>query len=138
MPWTKEEKIFCVTTYLETKSFKTVQAKYRRKFNFNNYPQKSQIYRWTHKFQATGSVNNLNKKSATPRSGRKLTARCPDNVNAVRDSVARSPKLCSLASSVPAAQRWSFGTCALITLSFKPETSNLQFFYCYRICFQEM
>ena len=23
MPWTREEKIFCVTTYLETKSFKT-------------------------------------------------------------------------------------------------------------------
>ena len=92
MPWTKEEKIFCVTTDLETKSFKTVQAKYRRKFNFNNYPQKSQIYRWTHKFQATGSVHNLNKKSATPRSGRKLTARCPDNVNAVRDSVAMCPK----------------------------------------------
>ena len=44
MPWTKEENIFCVTTYLETKSFKTVQAKFRRKFNFNNYPQKSPIY----------------------------------------------------------------------------------------------
>ena len=35
----------CVTTYLETKSFKTVQAKFRRKFNFNTYPQKCQIYR---------------------------------------------------------------------------------------------
>ena len=69
-----------------------VQAKYRRKFNFNNYLQKSQIYRWTRKFEATGSVNNLNKESATPRCGRKLTGRCPDNVNAVRDSVARSLK----------------------------------------------
>ena len=127
MPWTKEEKIFCVTTYLETKSFKTVEAKYRRKFNLNNYPQKSQIYRWTHKFQATGSVNNLNKKSVTPRPGRKLTARCPYNVNAVRDSVARSPKKSIRRRSVPAAQRWSFGTCALIKLSFKLETSNLQF-----------
>ena len=34
----------------------------------------------------------------------------------------------SEASSVPAAQRWSFGTCALIKLSFKLETSNLQGF----------
>ena len=85
-----------------------------------------------------GIVNNLNKKSATPRSGRKLTARCPDDVNAVRDSVSRSPKKLSFASSVPAVQRWSFGTCALIKLSFKLETLNLQFFYCYRICFQEM
>ena len=87
-----------------------------------------QIYCWTHKFQATGSVNNLNKKSAAPRSGRKLTVRRPDNVNAVRDSVARSPKKLSFASSVPEAQRWSFGTCALLKLSFKLETSNLQFF----------
>ena len=92
MPWTKEEKIFCVTTYLQTKSFKTVQAKFRQKFNFNNYPQKSQIYRWAHKFQATGSVNNLNKKAETSTYGRKLTARTPDNVNAVRDSVGRCPK----------------------------------------------
>ena len=28
MPWTREEKIFCVITYLETKSFKTVKAKF--------------------------------------------------------------------------------------------------------------
>ncbi|KAK7112966.1 hypothetical protein V1264_012336 [Littorina saxatilis] len=92
MPWTKEQKVFCVTTYLETKSFKTVQAKYRRKFHINNYPQKSQIYRWVHKFKATGSVNNINKKAETPKSGRKLTVRSPDSVNAVRDSVGRSPK----------------------------------------------
>ena len=59
MPWTREKKIFCVTTNLETKLFKTVLAKYLKKFNFNNYPEKSQIYHWVHKFQATGSVNNL-------------------------------------------------------------------------------
>ena len=68
-----------------------MQAKFRRKFNLNNYPQISQIYGWVHKFQATGSVNNLNKKAENPRSGRKLTARSSDNVNdAVRDSVRRS------------------------------------------------
>lgn len=92
MSWTKEERIFCVTSYLERKSFKTVQAKYHRKFNFNNYPQKSQICRWAHKFQATVSVDNLDKKSEAPRSSRKPTVRSADNVNAVRDSVARSPK----------------------------------------------
>ena len=81
MPWTKKEKIFCIT-YLETKLFKTVQAKFHRKFNFNNYSQKSQIYCWVHKFQATVSVKN---KAENHRSGRKLTARCPDNVDAVRD-----------------------------------------------------
>ena len=33
MPWTREEKYFAVTTDLETKSFKTVQAKFCSKFN---------------------------------------------------------------------------------------------------------
>ena len=92
MPWTREEKIFCVTTYLETKLSKTVQAKFCRKFNFNNYPPKSQIYHWVHKLQATGSVNNLNKKARNPRCYRKLTVRCPDNVDVVRDSFRRSSK----------------------------------------------
>ena len=77
-------------TYLETKSFKTMQAKFRRIFNFNNYPQKSQIFRWVQKFQAPGSVNNL--KAVNPKSGRKLIARCPKNVDTVRDSVGRSPE----------------------------------------------
>ena len=34
----KRGKIFCITTYLETKSFKTLQAKGSWKINFNNYP----------------------------------------------------------------------------------------------------
>ena len=94
MPWTREEKIFCVITYLETKSFKTGQVIFRRKFNLTNIPPptKSQIYRWVHKFQATGSVNNLSKMAENHRSGRKLPARCPDNVDTARDSVGRSPK----------------------------------------------
>ena len=85
----KREQIFYVSTYLETKSFKTVQTKCHRKFNFNNYLQKSQIYRWSHKFQAKGSVNNCNMKADNPTSDRKLTERCPDYM---RDSFGRSPK----------------------------------------------
>ena len=92
MPWTREEKICCVITYLEIKSFKTVQAKFRRKFNFNNYLRKSQIYCRAHKFQAIGSVDSLSKKEENPRSGRKFNSKCPDNVDAVRDSVGRRPK----------------------------------------------
>ena len=88
----KRGKIFCVSTHLETKSFKTVPAKFCGKFNFNNYPQRSQIYRWIYKFQATGSVNNLNKKAENPISGRELTASCPNNVDSVRDSVGKSSK----------------------------------------------
>ena len=77
MPWTRERKIFSVTTYLETKSFETLQAIFHRKFNFNNYPQKNQIHCWVHKFQVMGPVKKLKKKEENPRSGRKLT-RCPD------------------------------------------------------------
>ena len=58
--------IFGVTTYSETKSFKTVQAKFRSKFNFDNYPQKSQIYPWIHNFQDTGTLKSLNKKTEIP------------------------------------------------------------------------
>ena len=71
---------------------KLCKQNFSRKINLNNYPQKSQMYHCVHKFQATGSVNNLNKKTENPISGRTLTARYPDNVDAVRDSVGRSPK----------------------------------------------
>ena len=52
MPWTREKKIFYKTN-LATTIFKTVPTKFPREFNFNNYPLKSQIYRWVHKSQAT-------------------------------------------------------------------------------------
>ena len=91
MPWIRGENI-CLTTYVETKSFKTVSGKFRRKFNFNSYPLKSQIYCWVLKFQSNGSVDNLYQKAENLRSSRKLTARCPDNMDAVRDSVGKSPK----------------------------------------------
>ena len=71
---------------------KIIQTKCHRKCNFKDYPQKSQIYHWGHKFQATGSLNNLKKKAENLRFGRNLTARNPDNVDAVRDSIRRSPK----------------------------------------------
>ena len=67
---------------METKSFKTVQVKFLRKFNFNNYPQKSQIYHWVHKFKATGPANNFSKKAENFKSGRRLTVRYLDNVQA--------------------------------------------------------
>ena len=80
MPWTREEKIFCIPIFWRENHLKLCKAKFRRKFNFNSYPQ---IYRWVNKFQAIGSVNNLNKKAKNLRSGRKLNARCLDNVDAV-------------------------------------------------------
>ena len=86
MPWTREEKYFVSQLIWEPNHSKLSKQNFCRKSNFNNNLQKSEIYRW---FQATGSVN---KKAENPRSDRKLTARCPNNMDAVRGSVWRSPK----------------------------------------------
>ena len=47
---------------------------------------------WPGSIYYIGSVNNPNKKAENPRYGSKLTARCSDNVDAVRDSVGKSLK----------------------------------------------
>ena len=76
--------MFCVTLYLESKSYKTAQAKFRQKFSFNTFPVKSAIHQWFSKFEATGTVLRINKKAAAPTSGRKMTAMTPGNIEAVR------------------------------------------------------
>ena len=85
MPWTRGEKVFCVTIYLETKSFKTVQAKFRRKFNSTIITRNL----WVHKFQATGS-------SKLQQEGRKSQmwqeVDCKMSWQCVRDSVGGSSK----------------------------------------------
>ena len=86
------QKTYLASLLIQRQNHSKLQAKFRKKFNFNNHPQNRQIHRYVHKFQATGSLNNFNKKAENPKSGRKLTARCPDNVDAVRDSVGRNPK----------------------------------------------
>jgi len=69
-------------TNIQTKSYKTVQTRFRRNFNFNNYPGKSQIFLWYRNFQSYGTVNKRSKKSEMPSGGRKLSARSADNVEA--------------------------------------------------------
>ena len=82
-PRARQKKYFA-SPLIWKENFSTLQAKFCRKINWTIIFSKA-------KFQAAGSVNNLNKKAENPRSGRKLTARCSDNVDAVRDSVRRSP-----------------------------------------------
>ena len=92
MAWKLEEKIFCVTIYIETKSCKVVQTRFRKQFNFNTFPEKSQIFLWYHNFQTYGTVDKRSKKTENSSSGRKLSARSADNMQASRVSVDRSPK----------------------------------------------
>ena len=63
---------------------------FRWKYNFNSYPQKSQIYPALLGLGTQISSHNHNQKAENPRSDRKLTVRCPDNVDAVRDSIGKS------------------------------------------------
>ena len=92
MPWTTEQKTFCVETYFKTKSIKTVQAKFRRRFNFNHYPNKPMIYRWVNKFKSKGTVLKLSVKSEGVATWRHLGVGVAGNVDAVPASVSRSPK----------------------------------------------
>ena len=66
MPWTMEQKIFYVKTYYETKSFKIVQARYRRKFNFNTFPNRSQILKLIKNFEAHGTCEDRRAKGSSP------------------------------------------------------------------------
>ena len=55
-------KTICVTLYLETKSLKTVQAKYCKRFDFSNFPHKFQITCCVKKFKDTGTLIKSTKK----------------------------------------------------------------------------
>ena len=84
-------KIFCDTFYLEIKLFKTVQAKFCRKFNLTIIPENPNLSLGTQissqkvskQPQQEGKKKKQTKKP--PRSGRWLTARYPDDVDALRD-----------------------------------------------------
>ena len=93
MAWSTEEKSFCVTLYLQTKIIKNCTARYRGMLDFNNFPYKFHITRWLKKFKDTGILMKSTLKGQPSTSGKKLTARSPENVDAVPDSVAtRGPK----------------------------------------------
>ena len=90
MPWLMEQKIFCVETYYETKSFQIVQARFRRKFSFNKFPNRSQIFKLVKKFETHGTCGDRKVTGSSP-SGPPITIRTPNNVTRVQESVGRSP-----------------------------------------------
>ena len=58
--------MFCVKTYYETKTFKIVQARYRRKLNFNTFPNKSQIFKLVKNFEVHGTYEDHSAISSSP------------------------------------------------------------------------
>ena len=70
-----------------------VQANFMRQFRCRNAPSKSRIFEWVKKFREHGTVQNLNSKGITDTySGRRANTRTERNIDAVRNSVGRSPK----------------------------------------------
>ena len=62
MTWTSKEKTFCVEAHIANKSYKVVQANFRRHFRCRKAPSNSRIGAWTQKFREHGTVQNLNSK----------------------------------------------------------------------------
>ena len=64
-----------------------------RHFRCHQVPSKSRIFDWTQKFREHGTVQNCNSKGlGDTYSGRRVSARTERNIDAVWDSVGRSPK----------------------------------------------
>jgi hypothetical protein len=90
MAWLMGQKIFCVKTYYETKSFKIVQARYKRKFNFNTFLSRNQIFKLVKNFEAYGTCEDRRATGSSP-CGHSITIRTPENVTRVQESFGRSP-----------------------------------------------
>ena len=92
MPWSMEQKIFCVKTYYEMKSFQIVQARFRRKISFNKFPNKSQIFKLVKKFETHGTCGDRRVTGSSP-SRPPITIRTPDNITRVRVSRSESEQI---------------------------------------------
>ena len=55
IPWLIKRKISRAKTYYETKTFKIFHARCRRKYSFNAFPARSQIFYLIKTFEADGA-----------------------------------------------------------------------------------
>ena len=93
MSLSTKEKAFCVKAYFANNLYEVVQASFRRKFQCLYAPSKNKFFDWNQKFREYGTAQNLNLKSLRDtHSGRTVSGRTQRNIDAVRDSVGRSPK----------------------------------------------
>ena len=79
MQLTKDQRIFILLKFKETKSCKQVRRTFIEKFPQRNSPTKKTVYRTVKKFNKHGSIVNRNKGN----SGRKITQRTEDNIELV-------------------------------------------------------
>lgn len=71
MKYTNEQRIFCLETYVRSKSYRDVQVQFQRRFGQCNFPSKTMLVKLVKKFRDHGIVHNLNRKGVgPPHSGR--------------------------------------------------------------------
>lgn len=88
MRWTREQRAFAVEAYFSSNSFVAVQRAFRVRFGIQPrgaVPDRKSILLWVENFRTTG---NVIKKGP----GRQKTVTTPENVEAVRQSILRSPR----------------------------------------------
>ena len=84
---TKEQRIFVVSKYLETKSYNEIIRAFRVRFPDRVVPYKTTIQRNVKKYMEHGTSLNLNKQF----SGRRRTARSVENIEEARIELQNNP-----------------------------------------------
>ena len=85
-----KQKIFCVKTYYWPKYSKIVQARYRKKFSFNIFLNRSQIYKLVKNFEAHGTDKGHRAMGSLPPRPL-ITIQTPKKVTKVQELVGHSP-----------------------------------------------
>ena len=101
MQLTVDQRVFIVTKYFETKSYNAVREAFVLQFPQRNAPSKKTIYKNVKKYQENGTSLNLNKGH----SGRRITARTPQNIQVVRDALNANPNVSTRRNGVPVSRR---------------------------------
>lgn len=89
MQLTKDERVFIVTNYAITRSYRQVQNLFRLQFNQLHPPCKRTIWKNWRKYRQSGTSLNLNKGN----SGRLITTRTQRNVRRVLNTVRENPRI---------------------------------------------
>ena len=89
MQLSKEQRVFVVTSYLRTGSFKLVQQDFEQRFPKRALTTKKTIWTNVNKFKTEGKTSNLNRE----RSGCRRTERTRENINRVREKLIENPKI---------------------------------------------
>ena len=66
IPWMMEQKILYVKTNYITKSFKIFQARYKIKFNFKTFPNRSQIFKLIKNSEVHGTSEDCRATGSPP------------------------------------------------------------------------